>query len=728
MSRPALRAQSGDTIKDPGGSGERVGLRGAALLVTALLAFPLVAGGGVKAEGPVPEVPAVTPGLVDWHPRFRANLVYWDFGIDRGRDRVLVVGALRDVERSVELLVLDTSGTVLANVSLARPGFAPTLAVDPSSGHSYVTSHVSTIQRVDTMTGAVINVWTYPFAIQSMAVGAGRIYVGTGGDPIQILDSTTGAVIGSLPGTPSVRYSDLILDPSGRWLLMSFGNAQALAVDLTSGAMTTLPIGPATFTNSKEGLVYVCARISTTFGGLLYSFLPQNGSLTYHGAACTGAMDENPVTGVVIDARGNLLHPNGTVGRVLFLGSGRFAGMGWRADGASLVGVIDSAFSFEAGTWDGAPRLAVFPTGRELFSPRFFPYCFFLQSVTGMNTSTVRAYLDSSPTPLSLDLADAFDCFPLDGLPDGFHTLRVMGTDLLNQQLDGFLNFETDGALPAIEIRSAVVQGDGSYALRGWANDSHLESVTVNGEPAALSGNEWSIRVRLLIGENEFLIRATDVPGNAVEVSRHVRYWPPYPSLVSNATGHFSIPVPPGWTSTAPVGLPTGGGVTLYSPADAEGSVVVSVLSLRDSAAVANPAYAVARVRESISVIESLGATVIEEAEAITIANHSAARLKALLVTGSGGQIYVQTAVIVPEWERTILITAVIPEAAWAPHSEDLTWILEGMQIDPVPTTPATAGLPVLWIGSAATAIGAAVGLAAEVFLLRRRGRPPKSA
>lgn len=700
-------------------------MRVAVLLILAAMASPLVGVSPGDAESARAEIPAAVPGLVDWHPRSQSNLVYWDFGIDRGRDRVLVVGAVRDVQRNVELLVLDTSGTVLVTVTLAWPVYAPTLAVDPSTGFSFVSSLASTIQRVETMTGAVIDVWTYPFAAQSMAVGGGRLYVGTGGDPIQVLNATTGAVIGNLSATPAVPYSDLIVDPSGRWLLASYGNVQAFAIALPSGTTTALPIRAATFATSRDGLVYVCGTPTSVQGSFLHTFSPQNGTLEFHRVACVGAMDENPVTGVVIDARGNLVRPSGTIGRVLFLGSGRFAGFGWRADGSALAGVIDSGFSFEIGSWDGAPRLAVFPAGRILFSSRFFPYCFFLQSVSGMNTSSVRAYMDASATPLPLDLADAFDCIPMDGVADGFHTLRAVGTDLFDQQLDDFLNFETDGTLPAIEIRSTTIRADGTYELRGWANDTHLESVVVNGEPAEVISNEWVIRPRLVIGNNSFLIRAVDVPGNSALTRVDLRYWPPYAEMTSNTTGRFSLPIPPGWTSTVPAGLTTGSGVTFYGPAEAEGTVVVSVLSLRDSAAVADPEYAMNRVRESISVIESLGATIIEEARAVTVANHSAATLKALLVTGSGGQIYIETAVVVPEWERTIMITAVIPEAAWASHSEDLTWILEGMQIDAVPTPPSTAGLPVLWIGAAAAAIGAATALVGALTMRRRKKRPP---
>jgi len=699
-------------------------MRVAVLLMVAIMASPL-AGGAVGPETRDPAIPAAPPGLVDWHPLSQSNLVYWDFGIDRGRDRVLIVGAVRDIMRNVELLVLNASGTFVTNVTLAWPVYAPTLAVDPSTGYSFVSSLASTIQRVDTVTGAILDVWSYPFAVQSMAVGGGRIYVATGGNPIQVIDATTGAVLGNLSATPPVPYNDLIVDPSGRWLLASYGNVQAFATNLANGTTTALPIRGATFATSKDGFIYVCAAPLSFQGSFLHTFSPQNGTLEFHPVACVGALDENPMTGVVVDARGNLIRPNGTVGRVLFLGSRRFAGFGWRADGHVLAGVIDSAFTFEIGSWDGSPRLAVFPAGRVLFSSRFFPYCFFLQSVTGMNTSTVRGYLDASATPLPLDLADAFDCIPMDGVADGFHTLHVVGTDLLGLPLDDFLNFETDGTVPTIDILSATIRGDGTYELRGWANDTHLESVLVNGEAAEVIGNEWVIRPRLAIGNNSFLIYAVDVPGNSASTQVDLRYWPAYAERASNTTGRFSLPIPPGWTSTVPAGLTTGSGVTLYGPAEAEGTVVVSLLSLRDPAAVADPQYAVDRVQESISVIESLGATVFEPAHAITVANHSAATLKALLVTGSGGQIYVQTAIVVPEWERTIFIAVVIPEAAMASHSEDVTWILEGFQIDALPTPPTPAGLPVLWIGAAAAAIGAAVALSGVLVVRKRKKRPP---
>lgn len=706
----------------------------AAFLIFAVMisSLPMAAGRGDLPSIRVEE-PLATPRLVDWHPLGWSSLGYRDFGIDVRRDRVLIVGTVPgSLFNRIGIVVANTNGNILANVSPNVPVFSPTIAVDPGSGFSFISSLDSHILRIDTLTGEVLNFWNYPFAVQTIAVRDDRIYLASGGEPIQILNATTGVVLGNFSSTPAVVYDDLLVDPTGQWLLAS-SRSGTLAIVLSNGTAKSLGLGLPTFAASRDGTVYACSATVETFGGRLHTFHPANGTLVRHPVGCLGSIAENPATGVVIDARGNLILPTGPVGRVLFLGNARFLGFGWHADGFAMAGVIEAPLCAGCGpsdrrlligTWDGNPRLERYPSGERLLNPNVNPFCVSLQSVSGMDVASVRAFLDATPTPLLMDFATSFDCVPLAGVGDGHHSLRAIGTDLLGQQLSSLLNFETDGTPPAIALRSSTIRADGTYELQGWANDSHLASVEVNSAPAILVRNEWTIRGRLAIGENSFRIRAVDTLNNWAEQEFAVEHRPPPVEYVSNATGHFRLPIPPGWTVVPSVGLTTGSGVTLFGPGEEAGTVVVTVVAFRDSQATSDPSYAVARAAESASLVEAFGGVIYEPAHPIRVANHSAATFQAFIWTGYPAR-YIRTAIIAPEWERTIFVTVTFPEASWASHREDVNWILQGFQIDP-PAAHAPAGLPVQWIGGIA-AVGIAIALAA-VVLLRRRGRPPRTA
>jgi len=705
-------------------------IAGAWLMTAGLVAIAA----GASFASPLPVEIRTSPSVpVDWHPWFRSSFLFRDFAVDRINDRVLL--AMSAPAGPSNLLVLDMGGTVVANTSLdVRPGLAPLLTVDELSGTVYVTNLGTLVLKIDTATGEVVDRWSIPFDVERATVHGGRIYASAAARPIQILDATTGIVLGNFSSSPAGPYTDLIVDPSGTWLL---GIAASLGwsvvrIEIATGRTMSLPGRSGTFANSEDGRVFVCGSL-TSVESTLQSFWPGNASLTDHRVPCRGRIDQNPSTGALMDSEGRLLRPDGGVGRSFVRGVNQvltplaYTDFGWRGDGHALVAVRVGG-GFQVGTWDGTPHVAYQPTVRRLYSTDLSNLCFFVVSVSGMNESSLHGWVDDEATPLPLDVSDSFDCIDVGGLEDGPHVLRVRGWDLLAQPLDESFEFETDVTPPRIKLGSSLSPADASYELWGWANDSHLESVAVNGQPAVVSANRWSFATALPIGRTTFQVLAVDAIGQSATASYTVNYWPPYDRFVANASGRFSVPVAPQWIDV-PATLPgEDAGVTLLGPIESSARMSVRVVSRLDPRATSDPGYAVDRVQGFESFVRLTRGEILEPARAVSVAGHPAATLAARVPTEGGVHRFVWTVVVAPEWERTITVTAFVPEAAWSSHENDLTWILEGFQIEKSPEAPAPTGrpAPILWsillIGA-----GAGAGVLA-IVLLRRRGKGPRPA
>jgi len=698
------------------------------LLITVSL---LTIGDGPILAAPPPIEVLTDPAVpVDWHPWFRSGWTFRDFGIDRSRDRVLLT--MSSLETGVSnLLVLGTDGTVIANASLnVDPWLTPRLAIDPSSGAAFVTQIGAVVLKIDTLTGGVVDRWTYPFSVGASTVHSGRLYASAPSHPMQILDATTGTLLGSFALSPTGSYTELTVDPNGAWVLGTTGSRTVVRIEIASGATASLPASAGTFANSMDGRVFVCAYGQR--GGIfpsVHSFWTENASIEDHGVPCRARIDQNPVTGVLMDAGGYLLRPGGTIGRVLALGTILYGpyplvDFGWRGDGRALVGVRAVGSQFELGTWDGTPRLARPPEAKRVFDPTVFDFCFYVQSVSGVNESSLSGTFDADAAPLPVDVSESFDCIKVEGFPDGPHLFRLTGWDLLGQTLDDSLEFETDATPPRIELGSSLSPVGASYVLWGWANDSTLESVTVNGQLAVVSANRWSFHTILPIGQTVFRVNAVDGIGYATAASYTVNFWPPYDRLAANATGRFSVPVPPGWVGV-PATVPGGSGVTLFEPTEASGLVYVRVISRRDVRATADPQYALDRARSLESSVVSTGGTILERARPVTVAGHPAATFTARRSDATAVQRLVWVVIAVPEWERTITMEASIPEAAWSIHSNTITWILEGFQIETAPETTLHGDPPPIpWLVLLISVGGASAGLLAFVLVPRRKKRP----
>jgi len=96
----------------------------------------------------------------------------------------------------------------------------------------------------------------------------------------------------------------------------------------------------------------------------------------------------------------------------------------------------------------------------------------------------------------------------------------------------GFQGADTTPPSFTIEspARGEFVSGDPHVVVRGKADDtgSGVKSVEVNGQPATLSGSDWTAKLPLRFGTNTFTLRVVDNAGNEAHTSWSVLYSPSY--------------------------------------------------------------------------------------------------------------------------------------------------------------------------------------------------------
>ena len=75
--------------------------------------------------------------------------------------------------------------------------------------------------------------------------------------------------------------------------------------------------------------------------------------------------------------------------------------------------------------------------------------------------------------------------------------------------------------------------------VQGTAGDLHLASVTVSGQEAVVLGGQFSVSVPLLAGDNDVVVKATDLAGNTSSktVRLSVSALPPSVAILSPAEG-----------------------------------------------------------------------------------------------------------------------------------------------------------------------------------------------
>src|SRR6266704_4805647 len=239
------------------------------------LSFIMPAAGAPSRREPrdigAPHTTSTVP--VDWHPILSGTNATGGMGAgfmayDPQRDRILFTVVPFDSEGiglEPRLLVLDSSGQVVSNASLSLPpGSAPSVSVDPTSGSGYVASG-STILRVDSATGAILDTWAYPFWAGITTARGASLYASAvdanGFLPIQVIDTATGTVQGNLSKVPATPYQGFLLGPSGRWLPGGQGQGTASRVGRSTGDFVGRWLTERAFAFAADGVrAYVCGR------------------------------------------------------------------------------------------------------------------------------------------------------------------------------------------------------------------------------------------------------------------------------------------------------------------------------------------------------------------------------------------------------------------------------------------------------------------------------------
>src|SRR5690606_17126943 len=89
-------------------------------------------------------------------------------------------------------------------------------------------------------------------------------------------------------------------------------------------------------------------------------------------------------------------------------------------------------------------------------------------------------------------------------LAEGLNTLTARAVDRAGNAAEASRDVERDSTAPTIAIldpAAGTVVPDATIEVRGTATDAHLDRVEVQGVPAALAGEQWSIEVALPEGE-----------------------------------------------------------------------------------------------------------------------------------------------------------------------------------------------------------------------------------
>lgn len=146
-------------------------------------------------------------------------------------------------------------------------------------------------------------------------------------------------------------------------------------------------------------------------------------------------------------------------------------------------------------------------------------------ATSGVDLTTLSITLDGAELTDCIVNADSASC-PVPEVAEGNHTVTVTVRDVAGNEASAARTFEfvLDLEGPVITVTSpedgAVVREPALTILGSVTDDkSGVASVTVNGQPVSLAGDELSAEVILVPGPNSIVIQATDVVGNSSSVT-----------------------------------------------------------------------------------------------------------------------------------------------------------------------------------------------------------------
>ncbi len=685
-------------------------------------------------------------------PRTEAAVAY-----DSESDRLILFGG-----RTQYSPVGDTWSYDLAldNWTLMHPTTAPwartspLMAYDAKSDRIVMYGGKETVDQVrviDPPTGTTVaGPWPLPFDWGSLTFGKGGLFaVLSSTSAIGVVDWATGNVVRTYDVFPPGLVGNLLADPTGRWLVGIWTNYTAAFIfrlNLTDGTYVWIAepdgIYPAWVWAGEKGLLtispdgstlYVCTWSSwVSPPGTLEVLWLANGSLRSRGSCGGGA--RNPATGVEALSHGDFAIDANDCGSFRVGAAGppswafaEFSSLTWINDGRALAGIASYNQGFQVGTWDGAPYVSrvlsvVWPRTEHLYIE--------MLSTSGFNGTSLSVSVDGTPSSVrAFTPVIGWADLNVTQLSDGIHVLRVTGWDLLGQREDETISWGIDRLPPVIRILSALNITTLPYTLYGTANDMRLESLRVNGIPAALDGKNWSAPLNLVIGNNSFTVEATDSFNLQASVSGVVRYWPLHDRVVTNATNRFSIAVPPGWAVSQ--GTLRGGSPYLMLIEPSNGTTAASF----SVTAFVNP-----YVNDTYACVESLALYQAQIYSSLglkigrfgvyrdTVDGHVAASFQATASSWGFAATSVVTVVASAAWHLEYILTMTIPQERASANPETRTWILEGFRIESVPTPP-VLGAPegASWTVLVAAAAGAASAVGVAWLCRRRRRREEPS-
>lgn len=178
----------------------------------------------------------------------------------------------------------------------------------------------------------------------------------------------------------------------------------------------------------------------------------------------------------------------------------------------------------------------------------------FSDNFSGVKLSTLRFFLDGvDRTGDASVTATGLRFTPPQPLAEGAHTIEVFLSDHAANEAHATFRFTIDTLAPVVAITAPAegqVVAASPIQVTGTVTDaSAITSVTVNGQPASLSGGSFTASVTLVSGPNTITAEATDAAGHVgratVTVTLGGDTTPPQIAITAPQAGTFVLQIRP---------------------------------------------------------------------------------------------------------------------------------------------------------------------------------------